>query len=47
MGGVVQGAAEGGEFGIGLNDSDGSQVAAKGWKNRGLWSTCEWGFDVD
>lgn len=26
-------------FGIGLNDSGGSQpVAAKGWKNGGLWN---------
>lgn len=34
----MQRAADGGEFGIGLKDSDGSQVAAKGWKNGGLWN---------
>ena len=31
--GWCQGAADGGEFGIGLNDSEGSQVVAQGWKN--------------
>lgn len=47
MGEVVQGSADGGEFGIRLNDSGGSQVAANGWKNGGLWGKWDWGFYVD
>lgn len=39
MGGIVQRAADREAFGIGLNDSGGSQsVAAKGWKNGGIWN---------
>lgn len=35
----MQRAADREAFGIGLNDSGGSQsVAAKGWKNGGIWN---------
>ena len=48
MGGTVQGAADREVFRIGLNDSGGSQmVAAKVWKNGGLWSKWDSGFGVD